>query len=49
MPSTPALMPRRSNREATMIHPVTDNESHEEALRRIEQLWDAAPGSLHAD
>ena len=32
-----------------MIHPVTDQESHQRALRRIEQLWDAAPGSAEAD
>lgn len=32
-----------------MIHPVTDSESHERALRRIEQLWDAALGSPEAD
>ena len=32
-----------------MIHPVTDHDSHEKALRRIEQLWDAAPGSPEAD
>lgn len=28
-----------------MIEPVTDQESHRRALRRIEDLWDAAPGS----
>lgn len=32
-----------------MIHPVNDHESHEKALRRIERLWDAAPGSPEAD
>ncbi len=32
-----------------MLHPVTDHESHANALRRIEQLWDAAPGSPEAD
>jgi HTH-type transcriptional regulator/antitoxin HigA len=32
-----------------MIHPVTDHESHAKALQRIEQLWDAAPGSPEAD
>lgn len=32
-----------------MIHPVHDHESHEKALRRIERLWDAAPGSPQAD
>lgn len=26
-----------------MIHPVSDNISHARALKRIEQLWDAAP------
>lgn len=28
-----------------MIEPVTDKISHRKALRRIEELWDAAPGS----
>jgi HTH-type transcriptional regulator/antitoxin HigA len=28
-----------------MIHPVVDKESHERALRRVEALWDASPGS----
>lgn len=28
-----------------MIHPVTDERSHEKALQRAEQLWDAEPGS----
>ncbi|MBN1606235.1 MAG: transcriptional regulator [Polyangiaceae bacterium] len=28
-----------------MIEPVVDEVSHRKALRRIEQLWDAAPGS----
>ena len=32
-----------------MIHPVNDHDSHEKALRRIERLWDAAPGSPEAD
>lgn len=26
-----------------MIHPVSDHTSHARALKRIEQLWDAAP------
>lgn len=28
-----------------MIEPVTDQESHHRALRRIEQIWNAEPGS----
>ena len=28
-----------------MIEPVTDSQSHQKALRRIEKLWDAKPGS----
>lgn len=28
-----------------MIEPVVDSRSHQKALRRIEQLWDAKPGS----
>lgn len=28
-----------------MIEPVVDHSSHQKALRRIEQLWDATPGS----
>jgi HTH-type transcriptional regulator/antitoxin HigA len=28
-----------------MIEPVVDGESHQKALRRIEELWDAKPGS----
>ena len=28
-----------------MIEPVVDEKSHRKALRQIEQLWDAAPGS----
>jgi HTH-type transcriptional regulator/antitoxin HigA len=28
-----------------MIEPVVDKSSHEKALRRIEELWDAKPGS----
>ncbi|WP_437724285.1 helix-turn-helix domain-containing protein [Sorangium sp. So ce861] len=28
-----------------MIEPVTDQESHLRALRRIEELWNAEPGS----
>jgi HTH-type transcriptional regulator/antitoxin HigA len=28
-----------------MIEPVVDDESHTRALRRIEQLWNARPGS----
>jgi HTH-type transcriptional regulator/antitoxin HigA len=28
-----------------MIEPVADRESHRRALRRIEQLWEAKPGS----
>jgi HTH-type transcriptional regulator/antitoxin HigA len=32
-----------------MIHPVTNHASHAKALRRIEQLWDAPPGSPEAN
>jgi HTH-type transcriptional regulator / antitoxin HigA len=28
-----------------MIQPVVDAASHQKALRRIEELWDAKPGS----
>ena len=28
-----------------MIEPIVDTASHRRALRRIEQLWDARPGS----
>jgi hypothetical protein len=28
-----------------MIEPITDSASHDRALRRIERLWDATPGS----
>jgi len=28
-----------------MIEPVADSLSHQKALRRIEKLWDAKPGS----
>lgn len=28
-----------------MIHPVSDHTSHARALKRIEQLWDAAPAT----
>jgi HTH-type transcriptional regulator/antitoxin HigA len=28
-----------------MIEPITDSVSHQKALRRIEKLWDARPGS----
>lgn len=28
-----------------MIEPITDEQSHKRALRRIEELWNAAPGS----
>ena len=28
-----------------MIEPVVDSSSHQKALRRIERLWDAKPGS----
>jgi HTH-type transcriptional regulator / antitoxin HigA len=28
-----------------MIEPVVDSTSHEKALRRIEKIWDAKPGS----
>jgi len=28
-----------------MIEPVADTESHLQALQRIQQLWDSAPGS----
>src|SRR5215831_13524142 len=28
-----------------MIEPIVDSRSHEKALRRIEQLWEARPGS----
>jgi HTH-type transcriptional regulator / antitoxin HigA len=31
-----------------MIKPVVDKESHGRALRRIEELWDAEPGSPEA-
>jgi antitoxin component HigA of HigAB toxin-antitoxin module len=30
---------------AHMIEPVVDSITHERALRRIEKLWDAEPGS----
>jgi HTH-type transcriptional regulator/antitoxin HigA len=29
----------------SVIQPIADEASHEKALRRAEQLWDAAPGS----
>jgi HTH-type transcriptional regulator / antitoxin HigA len=32
-------------RSITMIEPVTDQASHARALRRIEELWNAEPGS----
>src|SRR4051812_42235990 len=32
-------------RSITMIEPVTDQESHLRALRRIEELWNAETGS----
>ncbi len=28
-----------------MIEPIIDEKSHTRALRRIEELWDSAPGS----
>ena len=28
-----------------MIEPVVDSVTHKKALRRIEKLWDAEPGS----
>jgi HTH-type transcriptional regulator / antitoxin HigA len=28
-----------------MLHPVSDPESHSRALKRVEQIWNAAPGS----
>jgi HTH-type transcriptional regulator / antitoxin HigA len=28
-----------------MLNPVSDPESHSRALRRVEQIWNAAPGS----
>jgi HTH-type transcriptional regulator/antitoxin HigA len=31
-----------------MIEPVVDSASHQKALRRIEKLWDAKPGSRQA-
>src|SRR6185437_13125855 len=30
---------------STMIEPVTDERTHQRALRRIEEIWDAKPGS----
>jgi HTH-type transcriptional regulator/antitoxin HigA len=32
-------------RSTIMIEPITDQESHRRALRQIEQLWNALPGS----
>ncbi|MGE5787652.1 MAG: helix-turn-helix domain-containing protein [Myxococcales bacterium] len=31
--------------KSVIIEPVVDEKSHRKALRQIEQLWDAAPGS----
>jgi HTH-type transcriptional regulator/antitoxin HigA len=31
-----------------MIEPIVDESSHQKALRRIEKLWDAKPGSREA-
>lgn len=32
--------------KSLIIEPVVDEKSHRKALRQIEQLWDAAPGSV---
>jgi HTH-type transcriptional regulator/antitoxin HigA len=42
-------MPRPSESEVTMsIDPIHDHASHAKALRRIEALWDAEPGTAEA-
>ena len=42
-------MRRKSEEKPVDIKPIRTSEDHREALREIEQLWDAAPGTSEAD
>src|ERR1700675_2447196 len=48
--STPTPCPSRNSRKGHMeIHPIRNDDDHAAALREIEKLWGAAPGTEDGD
>jgi HTH-type transcriptional regulator/antitoxin HigA len=48
MPTTTASTPGPSE-PSVPLHPIHDDEEYEHALREVERLWDAPPGSPEDD
>ncbi len=47
-PAHPLGVPNAWTHESPRIHAVIDPESHARALRRIQRLWNAVPGTAEA-